>query len=718
MLTKVFHRYLTLRYTLASLLFASLITVLFINYYAHEDRIKNLNNQEHHLLEINFQLISLHKQLELFKIESTQKRNLSHMVLGKIHALADSIRSESESTEYFDENILIKINDLNKVTERFNNAAEFTSKAFFIYDILLKIENLQKEIKKLLTAINAKTYKILSESYRYGLIIWLGSLIIIHLLVIFIFRPSVKYISSEFNIIKEERDEARLATQKKSDYLSAMSHEIRTPLNSILGLNQLLKQTKLTNEQKEYIDLVEDSGDNLLQILNDIFDFSKIDYGQLELEEMVFSIHSTIEDLIEQHLPRAAEKNLDLLYIIEPDVSEFVIGDAKRLRQCIHNLINNSIKFTRNGEIVVRVNVLNTIDSRQEIQISVSDTGIGIPENKLKTLFNPFVHSTAPTSRRFEGSGLGLAISARLIELMKGRIWVESEMNKGTTFYIAVYFETQKNVQQLTARKDLALIAGKRVLIIDNNETSRKIITVQCHNWGLYPKSFSSAYDAFSELKQPGYYDLAIFNWDTVKSAHSEIVEKLVKKNILPLLLLTTDREQDKNLKNDHVAILNIPFKQAVLYAEMNKLILHSSKNLSVSADSLKEMPPKSDLKFLLAEDNLINQKLIERIMSNLGYTIDIAHDGLEALELANEKRYDIIFMDLQMPGMDGIEATKKILAGNNSTGAPRIIAMTANINKENKEQCFEAGMVDYVAKPINVEKLKQLIEYWGAYPG
>jgi len=508
---------------------------------------------------------------------------ISGAVLNRIDSLIERLNGSPHHTE---NKSVINLN--RKLLDRLryytqNDTFQTSRKSFWTYYTF---------VRTALADHIAGEHRYLSRLHRENgtklLIFLIGVLLMLHLILVFLLRPIAREVDKDYQLMEKERDDAVAANNAKSRYLSTMSHVIRTPLNGVLAMTDLLLETDLTFEQRDYLGIVQASGKSLLSVISDILDFSRIESNQLELITMNFDLKQLVDQVVAGFDDEIGEKDIQLIVFFEPDVPNHILGDPKRLHQILSNLLSNSIKFTRKGEVVLRVSVQPGAQNNQELLFSVSDTGMGIPEEKQKTLFMPFKESGNLLERRFEGTGLGLALSARLVALMGGAIWCESEINKGSTFYFTL------PLKKATGR-----------------------------------------------ITQPA-------------------------------------REDDS---------LRIPEQPAGISAPLSD----------------------SQVSVLLAEDNTINQRLMERLMERIGYKLDVARDGREAVKMASKKKYDIIFMDLQMPEMDGIEATRHILSEAGEP-KPQIIAMTANVSREDKELCLKTGMVDYVAKPVSPDKIKEVM--------
>lgn len=528
--------------------------------------------------------------------------------------------------------------------------------------------------------------------------------------------------------IEEERkavQKAEMASRAKSSFLATMSHEIRTPMNGVIGLASLLAETSLNEEQQNFTKSIQACGENLLTVINDILDFSKIESGNMELEEGDFSLRTCIEEVMDLFSAKAAELHLDLIYQIDPDVPSQIIGDSLRLRQILLNLINNAIKFTQEGEIFLRVRLMNIFDDDSlEIGFDVKDTGIGIAEDKMDRLFKSFSQVDSSTTRRYGGTGLGLVICEKLVGLMGGAISVKSVVGEGSVFHFSIKTKRSTQSLQTYVTHNMDGLENSKILIVDDNETNWGILKGQLEDWKLIPYVASSGKQALEILAQNINFSLVITDMEMPLMDGIQLAS-LVRERypLLPVMLLSSKgNEIQKHNPGLFCSILTKPVKQHVLsrhiFTELSrykKTVINHVFEPDVPKKKLRsDFSIKYPLNILIAEDNKINQIVITNILNKLGYTADLATDGFEALKIATQKKFDIILMDVQMPLMDGLEATQ--LIKKRYPAQPFIIAMTANALQEDKEMCFQAGMDDYISKPVNLDELMLMLEKWAAH--
>jgi CheY-like chemotaxis protein/nitrogen-specific signal transduction histidine kinase/HPt (histidine-containing phosphotransfer) domain-containing protein len=533
--------------------------------------------------------------------------------------------------------------------------------------------------------------------------------------------------------LEKARRQAESATQTKSEYLANMSHEIRTPMNGVIAMTSLLLNTPLTSEQHDIVNTIRVSGETLLTLINDILDLSKIEAGKLELEIRPFELRRCLEETIDLFAGKAGEKHLDLLCQIEDNTPSVLLGDVTRVRQVVANLVSNAVKFTAKGEVVVLVSAKTqgpAVTDCWEFHFTVRDTGIGIPPDKIGRLFQSFSQVDASTTRQYGGTGLGLAISKSLVEMMGGTISVSSNPGLGTTFEFTIVAQTAPSSFQSPTQRIHSQLAGLRLLIVDDNATNRQILMLQARKWGIIPKDAATGSLALEWLRKGEPFDVGILDMqmpemDGVTLAAE--IRKLRNAQSLPLILLTSMglwADLPKSALEPFAVCLDKPVKQAQLQEVLLKILTGTKQETQV-----RPVVPKLDptlgsrlpLRLLLADDNSVNQKVASRLFQQMGYRIEFVNNGLEAVEAVKQKGYDIVFMDVQMPVLDGLEATQQIRQHEREQFhltqiQPQtvIIAMTANAMRGDRERCLAAGMDDYIAKPVRPETVQTVLERWG----
>jgi len=543
------------------------------------------------------------------------------------------------------------------------------------------------------------------------------------------FNNMMHILQSKHEELISARYVAEEASRLKTDFLANMSHEIRTPMNGILGMTSLAMDTELTDEQRDYLNNVQKSGYALLEIINNILDFSKIEAGRLPLDNIDFNLRLAIEGVVDTIAPMASEKRLELSCLVHHEVPSLLRGDSGRIRQILLNLGSNAVKFTEKGEVTIMAELIKETADTAFVLFSVNDTGVGIPQNKQKTIFEPFMQADSSITRMYGGTGLGLSISKKLVNMMGGEIGIESEPGKGSRFWFTLGIEKQKEKEGIKEESHTD-IKGLRVLVVDDSETNRTILVKMLEGFGCRPEAVSSGAEAIEAVKKAvnagNPYGVLLLDMQMpgMDGEHTTIIIKNTPKiKNIAIIILTS-----LGSRGDVARLRNIGCEGYLVKPVKQSLLLDTIATIMGSRETIKETASRPvvtrhtiterkfhNIRILLVEDNLINQKMAETMLKKAGYNVDVAKNGRIAVEAVDKINYDIILMDVQMPEMNGFEATKIIREKEKENNKKHniIIAMTAHALRGDREQCIKAGMDDYISKPINPEEVFNVIRKW-----
>jgi signal transduction histidine kinase/DNA-binding response OmpR family regulator len=539
---------------------------------------------------------------------------------------------------------------------------------------------------------------------------WATLLLIVGLL------TSRLYFSSRFKQLITNAQHAQAvaedALKTKARFLATMSHEIRTPMNGVIGMTRLLMNTPMSKKQSEFVESIHLSGEHLLTVINDVLDFSKIEAGKLDLKREPLELRACIEDVLNLLTSKALEKNLELAYAVGPSVPLFIEGDMVRLRQILTNIIGNAIKFTKQGEITVFVMPRSHQGNEYELEFQINDTGPGIPANRLESIFEQFSQADNALTRQGEGTGLGLAISRRLVEMMEGKIWAESTLGVGSRFHFTIKTRQTEGKLKPFLYQDIPEIIGKRILIVENNPVSHQALQDFCAGWGAAPHACCSSSEAIALIASGQRFDIGLVDSNLPNASaldFGKYVRSHYTKQEFPLILIAppNDPHPKETVREIFNLYLTKPITRSRQFDSLMTVLGERNLVATRPEQSVLKLGERLPLSILLAEDNPINQIVATSILDEMAYKADIAENGRQAIEALRKKTYDVVFMDMQMPEMDGLEATRAIRAEFPPHRQPVIIAMTANALEGDKQACLDAGMNDYISKPILPEAIE-----------
>jgi len=533
-------------------------------------------------------------------------------------------------------------------------------------------------------------------------------------------RANALHIQTQ-EILEEGRQTAEQSARWRAQFLATMSHEIRTPMNGVMGMTQLLLSTRLTTEQREFVNTIRLSGETLLAVINDILDFSKIEAGRMTLEEQPFIIGDCIEETFDLFVAKALSNNIDLFYWIDDEVPSCILGDVTRVKQVLTNLISNALKFTTNGEIFVSISYLICDHNKdfQTIQVAVTDTGIGIEENQLETIFESFQQADNSIARQYGGSGLGLSICKHLCELMGGKIWVKSKIAKGSAFYFTLPAKTAHLPEVFSPIK----LEDKQILVVDDNATNRRVLSLQLQRWGSKVQTCASGEEALVWLESHHFCDVAILDMVMPDMNGLQLalqIRQLPHRQSLPLVMLSSIDKVDIDLEISQslfAAYICKPIKRLQLFDTLANVLSGKHRTQYETTSPFcnsKNLAKQFPLRILLAEDDPVSRQLEVLLLQSMGYTVDVVNNGMEVLEALNQQSYHLIFMDVQMPLMNGFVTTSAILDQYPPASCPKIIAVTANALEEDRKRCLAVGMDDYLRKPVQYQEMWAILEKWG----
>ena len=658
-------------------------------------------------------LLSLSKTLQIQAAELTKKwsehkdfklKDDYEETIGILASLSEEIKETSPSylvqlAEDAKDSIRHSSLIMNKIVELDDHTAELIDK-----DIASSIQSSAKNnvrLKEKLTIVKEHT-------------------LLITLVVILFLIVSRLYFSRRISEINKENQRSRMiaedALESKARFLATMSHEIRTPMNGVIGMSHLLMNTPLNKKQTEFVESISLSGEHLLTVINDVLDFSKMEAGRLDLKYEPVEIRSCIESVLNLTASKALEKNLELTYAVDPAIPLFIESDLVRLRQILTNLIGNAIKFTDEGEVSICVKRITQQNDNYDIEFRIKDTGCGIPEHQINSVFEQFSQADDSLSRNHEGTGLGLSISKRLVEIMQGNIWAESTLGEGSSFNFNIKTKKADGKPKPFLQENVPEITNNRVLVVSSNKMNTTTLTDCCVSWGAEAETAKSYNAALNKLNADKNYDIIVIDGDLLEAKAVQLGRDINLRSNQKRSRLILVSSPNTNIKQDVVdSIFDVqmskPITRSHFFDSLMTVLNKQTPAISKPDREKLKLGERLPLSILLAEDNKVNQIVATAILEEMGYKTDIAENGLEALDAVKEKSYDLVFMDMQMPKMDGIEATKKIRSELPTAKQPIIIAMTANAMENDKKTCLDAGMDDYLSKPVLPMNITKAIE-------
>ncbi len=610
-------------------------------------------------------------------------------------------------------------------TELMSFASEVRANVHTARDLMESIEDLDNQmgedisykIHQSIDTTNSSTKEMVAQlnQIKYRLLWSMAFIVVLLILSRLYFSARFKSITLKAQIAQATAEEA---VKTKARFLATMSHEIRTPMNGVIGMTRLLMNTPMSKKQTEFVESINLSGEHLLTVINDVLDFSKLEAGKLDLKRDALDLRACIEDVLNLLTSKALEKNLELAYAVGPSVPLYIEGDMVRLRQVLTNLLGNAIKFTDQGEVTVFVLPRSQIGDVFELEFQINDTGPGIPHDRLDSIFEQFSRADDNVTHRHEGTGLGLAISRRLVEMMEGRIWAESTLGIGSRFHFTIKTRKTEGNLKPFLHTNIPEVVGKRILIVENNPANHQAIQNYCVAWGAKTEALCSSSEAIAALASGKHFELGLIESNLPNSSALDLaryIRSRYNKQELPLILIappndTHPKEVVRELFNLY---LTKPITRSRLFDSLMTVMGELNLVIQQPKKSNIKLGERLPLSILLVEDNAINQIVASSILDEMAYKVDLAENGLEAIQAITKKFYNVVFMDMQMPEMDGLEATRRIRAQFPADKQPIIIAMTANAMDGDKQECLDAGMNDYISKPILPEVIEKTLQRW-----